>query len=125
MTQRAFRGVVGRLHVGVFQEGPEVITAVENLSAYADEFASQRERPFFKGFVDRPPERPVRELMNDSVVQYDEQVPAREIWNFLCRVAIRRVVVVNDGKPTGVISRASFLRWFHNRSGARREGVLC
>ncbi len=59
--------------------------------------------------------KPVRKLMNDSVVQYDEQVPAREIWNFLCRVAIRRVVVVKDGKPTGVISRASFLRWFHNR----------
>ncbi len=58
MTQRAFRGVVGRLHVGVFQEGPEVITAVENMSAHAAEFTSQRERPFFEGFVDRPPERP-------------------------------------------------------------------
>ncbi len=34
-----------------------MIAAVENMSAHAAEFAAQRERPFFEGFVDRPPER--------------------------------------------------------------------
>ena len=58
MTQGAFRGIVGRLHVGVFGEGPEVVVAVENVLAHAAEFAVQREGSLFEGFVDRPPERP-------------------------------------------------------------------
>jgi hypothetical protein len=36
------------------------------------------------------------------------------IYEFLCRVSIRRIVIVKDGRPTGTISRGTLLRWFRN-----------
>ncbi len=58
--------------------------------------------------------RPVREFMRTQVVCYEEDTPAKKIYTFLCRVSIRRVVVVKNGFPTGIISRGSFLRWYVN-----------
>jgi diguanylate cyclase (GGDEF)-like protein len=57
---------------------------------------------------------PIHEVMTRHVVCYDENTPALVIYDFLCRVSIRRVVVVKDDRPTGVISRGSLLRWFGN-----------
>jgi diguanylate cyclase (GGDEF)-like protein len=61
----------------------------------------------------------IAEVMRKSVVAYEEDTPAHVIYEFLCRVAIRSVIVVKDGRPTGVISRASLLRWFTNALVAR------
>jgi two-component system, cell cycle response regulator len=58
--------------------------------------------------------RPVREVMRPHVICYDETTPIRTVYEFLCRVSIRRVVIVNDGRPTGTISRGTLLRWFRN-----------
>ena len=58
--------------------------------------------------------RPVREVMKPNVICYDEDTPIRVIYEFLCRVSIRRVVVAVDGRPTGTISRGTLLRWFRN-----------
>lgn len=57
-------------------------------------------------------ERPVGEVMKTSVVQYEESTPARQIFDFLNRVSIRSVVVVRNGRPVGMLSRSSMLRWF-------------
>jgi diguanylate cyclase (GGDEF)-like protein len=59
-------------------------------------------------------ETTIAEVMRKGVVAYEEDTPARVIYEFLCRVAIRSLIVVKDGRPTGVISRASLLRWFTN-----------
>jgi CBS domain-containing protein len=56
--------------------------------------------------------RPVREIMQTTPVCYDEQTPVRAIYDFLTRVTVRRVIIVNDGYPTGLISRGTLLRWF-------------
>ncbi|MBI3463161.1 MAG: diguanylate cyclase [Planctomycetes bacterium] len=56
----------------------------------------------------------VRDIMRTNVVCYDEQSPARDVFYFLRRVSIRRVIVVQQGRPVGVISRGSLLRWFRN-----------
>lgn len=56
----------------------------------------------------------IRDVMKTSVVSYGETTPAHEIYQFLCRVSIRRVVIVDEGRPTGVVSRDSLLRWFRN-----------
>jgi two-component system cell cycle response regulator len=56
----------------------------------------------------------VGDVMRSNVVCYDEQAPARDVFYFLRRVAIRRVIVVQQGRPIGVISRGSLLRWFRN-----------
>jgi two-component system, cell cycle response regulator len=57
---------------------------------------------------------PVRDVMKPKVIAYEEDAPVRSIYEFLCRVSIRRVVIVKDGRPTGCISRATLLRWFRN-----------
>ncbi len=59
-------------------------------------------------------EQPVRSVMRPHVVCYPEDTPIRPIYEFLCRVSIRRIVIVKDGKPTGTISRGTLLRWFRN-----------
>jgi diguanylate cyclase (GGDEF)-like protein len=57
---------------------------------------------------------PIREVMHPNVIAYEEDAPIRAIYEFLCRVSIRRVVVVKQGRPTGTVSRGTLLRWFHN-----------
>lgn len=57
---------------------------------------------------------PVHEVMKPNVICYDEDTPIRTIYEFLCRVSIRRVVISKDGRPTGTISRGTLLRWFKN-----------
>jgi len=58
--------------------------------------------------------RPIREVMKPNVICYEEETPIRMIYEFLCRVSVRRVVIVKDGRPTGTISRGTLLRWFRN-----------
>ncbi len=68
---------------------------------------------------------PVREVMKPNVIWYAEDAPIRMIYEFLCRVTIRRVVIVRDGHPVGTISRGALLRWFRNlvlESGRIPEG---
>ena len=60
--------------------------------------------------------------MKTNVVQYDEETPAKEIYRFLARASVPRMVVVHDGRPTGVVSRATLLRWLRNWATARRPG---
>ena len=47
----------------------------------------------------------VERIMTSRVIQYELDTPAQTIFDFL-----RRVVVVEDGKPVGMVSRDSFLR---------------
>jgi CBS domain-containing protein len=67
--------------------------------------------------------KPVREVMRRNVVFYEEETPVKTIYDFLCRVAIRRVIVVRDGEPTGIISRGTLLRWYRNWLSAHDRQV--
>ncbi len=58
--------------------------------------------------------RPIGEVMKPNVICYEEQTPIQIIYEFLCRVSIRRVVIADRGCPTGTISRGTLLRWFRN-----------
>jgi diguanylate cyclase (GGDEF)-like protein len=62
--------------------------------------------------------RPIAEEMTTNVVHFGEDAPAQSVLDFFCRNAVRRVVVVKDGHPVGVISRGSLLRWLCNRGGS-------
>ena len=57
---------------------------------------------------------PVSSVMRPNAITYDGDTPARTIYEFLCRVAMRRIVIVEDGCPTGTISRGTLLRLFRN-----------
>ncbi len=56
----------------------------------------------------------VSSVLRPNVITYEEETPARTIYEFLCRVAMRRIVIVKDGCPTGTISRGTLLRLFRN-----------
>ncbi len=56
----------------------------------------------------------VHTVMRTNVISYEEDTPIRVIYEFLCRVSIRRVVITSGGHPTGTISRNSLLQWFRN-----------
>jgi diguanylate cyclase (GGDEF)-like protein len=56
----------------------------------------------------------ISDVMKRNVVCYEEDTPVLLIYEFLCRVSIRGVIVVKGGQPTGMISRGSLLRWFTN-----------
>jgi signal-transduction protein with cAMP-binding, CBS, and nucleotidyltransferase domain len=58
--------------------------------------------------------RAVSTVMRTNVIRYEEDTPIRTIYDFLCRVAIHRVVITREGLPTGTIGRDSLLRWFRN-----------
>jgi diguanylate cyclase (GGDEF)-like protein len=58
--------------------------------------------------------KPISDAMKTNVVCYEEETPVKAIYDFLCRVTIRRVIIVKDGFPTGMISRGTLLRWYNN-----------
>ncbi len=58
--------------------------------------------------------RPIREVMKPHVICYEGDTPIRTIYEFLCRVSIRRVIIVDQGQPIGTIARSTLLRWFRN-----------
>ncbi|MBP89754.1 MAG: hypothetical protein CMJ64_24120 [Planctomycetaceae bacterium] len=68
----------------------------------------------------------IQDVMKRNVVCYEEDTPVLLIYEFLCRFSLRAVVIAKDGRPTGIISRGSLLRWFTNllavNSGAAIEG---
>jgi diguanylate cyclase (GGDEF)-like protein len=68
---------------------------------------------------------PIKDVMRRNVVCYEEETPALTIYEFLTRVAIRGVVIVKHGCPTGLITRGCLLRFFMNLLAARQvEGVF-
>ena len=66
-------------------------------------------------------EAKIRDVMRTDVVCYDENTPVEQVYQFLSRVSVPRIVVVDQGRPTGVISRATLLRWFRNWVATHEE----
>jgi diguanylate cyclase (GGDEF)-like protein len=63
--------------------------------------------------------RPLGELMRRQVITFSVDTPVRKIFEFLCRVSIRRVVITDRDKPVGTISRGTILRWLRNLAVAK------
>lgn len=70
----------------------------------------------------------IKDVMKRNVVCYEQDTPVLLIYEFLCRVSLRSVVIVRNQRPTGVISRGSLLRWFTNllsvNPGSMLEGPV-
>jgi two-component system, cell cycle response regulator len=64
-------------------------------------------------------QQPVSTVMKRNVICYEENTPIRIIYEFLCRVTIRGIVVTKGGHPTGTINRDSILRWFRTAVAER------
>jgi len=65
-------------------------------------------------------EMPLRDVMKPHVICYDADTPVQMIYQFLCRVSIRQVVILRDARPVGTISRAALLRWFRDAAHQNR-----
>ena len=68
----------------------------------------------------------LKDVMNKDVVRFDEDTPSEKIYEFFARVPIPRVVIVRNGRPTGLISRSTLLRWFRNwlTSAVEEKGTM-
>ena len=66
----------------------------------------------------------IKDVMRSNVVCYEEDSPVLLVYEFLCRVSIRGVVIVREGRPVGMISRASLLRWFTNMLSLNPNSLL-
>jgi predicted transcriptional regulator len=64
-------------------------------------------------------QRPLGGVMRPNVICYEEDTPIRMIYEFLCRVSIRGVVITRKGSPVGFIGRSSLFRWFRNWAVSR------
>ena len=60
----------------------------------------------------------VDRLMNTHFVSYAADTPVTRVFDFLSRVSINQVFVVQDGKPIGTITRGGILRWLNGWLGA-------
>ena len=59
-------------------------------------------------------QNPLSSVMRSNVISYEEDTPIRVIYEFLCRVSIRGVVITREGRPVGTISRSSLFHWFRD-----------
>jgi len=55
---------------------------------------------------------PVEQVMQRNVICYQKSASLHSIYAFLCRVTIHRVVIVENHRPVGVLSRADLLRHY-------------
>ena len=58
---------------------------------------------------------PVRDVMKSNMICYEEGTPGHQVFQFLCRGSIHRVVIADCGRPIGTISDSSLLRFFRQR----------
>jgi diguanylate cyclase (GGDEF)-like protein len=71
------------------------------------------EKDLLTGITDpRTAEEAIRDLMTTDVVCFREEELAQSICAFLSEASIRRVIIANEGRPTGIISRGTLLRHF-------------
>ncbi|MGV3605672.1 MAG: diguanylate cyclase [Planctomycetaceae bacterium] len=64
--------------------------------------------------------QPIRSAMTPNVVCFDVQTPAAVVYDFLCNVTLRSVVIVSDGCPVGLVNRSSLIRFFTNAQAVYR-----
>ena len=57
---------------------------------------------------------PISDLVTPNIIGYPVETPLRVIFDFLCRVSVRQVIIVEGNRPVGLVSRNHLLRWMRN-----------
>lgn len=65
-------------------------------------------------------EQKISSAMVTNFVCFDQQSPAATVYEFLCNVTLRSVIIVNEGRPVGIINRGNLIRFFINMLAADR-----
>lgn len=63
----------------------------------------------------------ISEVMRRNLICYPPHIPLQVVWEFLNRVAIRTVLITDEGKAVGVLNRQSILRWLANTAWKKYE----
>lgn len=60
-------------------------------------------------------QEPIGDLVSPNVISYPVHTPLRVVYDFLCRVSVRQVLLMDGKTPAGFINRTPLLRWLRNR----------
>ncbi len=63
-------------------------------------------------------QEPIGDLVSPCVVSFPVTTPLKIVYDFLCRVSVRQVLLLEENMPIGYINRAPLLRWLRNRWAA-------
>jgi two-component system chemotaxis response regulator CheY len=58
---------------------------------------------------------PIGDLISRNIVSYPVNTPLQVIFNFLCRVSAKQILLIDDGAPIGYINRTPLLLWLRNQ----------
>ncbi len=64
-------------------------------------------------------QEPIGDLVTPNVISYPVETPLRVVYDFLCRVSARQILLVQDNVPVGYLNRTPLLRWLRNRWATR------
>lgn len=70
-----------------------------------------------------PHEITIAEVMRKNLICYPPNIPLSVVWEFLNRVSIRTVLITENGKTLGILSRQSILRWLANTTWKQDVGT--
>ncbi len=57
----------------------------------------------------------IADLVTPNVISYPADTPLRTVYDFLCRVSAKQILLMDGKTPVGFINRTSLLRWLRNR----------
>ena len=60
-------------------------------------------------------QEPIGDLITPSVISYPVETPIRVIYDFLCRVSARQILIMDGKTPVGFINRTPLLRYLRNK----------
>jgi two-component system chemotaxis response regulator CheY len=58
---------------------------------------------------------PVGDLVSRNIVSYPVDTPLQVIFNFLCRVSAKQILLIDEDIPVGYINRTPLLLWLRNQ----------
>ncbi|MCL2304009.1 MAG: diguanylate cyclase [Planctomycetaceae bacterium] len=56
----------------------------------------------------------ISDLITPNIICYPTETPLRTIYDFLCRVSVRQIILVEENRPVGFLNRSLLLRWMRN-----------
>ncbi|MDR2115326.1 MAG: diguanylate cyclase [Planctomycetaceae bacterium] len=60
-------------------------------------------------------QEPIGDLVTPNVISYPVETPLKIVFDFLCRISARQILLVQGKTPVGFINRTPLLRWLRNR----------
>ena len=60
-------------------------------------------------------QEPIGDLVTPHAISYPVETPIRVIYDFLCRVSARQILILDGKTPVGFVNRTVLFRWIRNK----------